>query len=545
MTPDQMHAWQLWHLQQQQQLHQQQQEESMMQEGEEEAPPLPLPLPPVDVDEVMLDMAAVDPAIKNFIHRWLAALNDAFPEQTMTWNLLLQDLDPVAQFCVLHYRSPAACLGQEPDERGALIVTQENNEFLPGLSAHDLFNQHHVSRATRMNMVSYTQCMYSLAGQWSGDALASEYEAAAAAAAASSSSSSSAMDQHQHQHGGQQQHQQQQPHVATNRYSIARYAALFNYLLERSARHETVDTGVPALNGFLATATGQWATVVVVRQLCAVHTDAAFELCRFIEERLHVNVGDAGVWTAHLLPVLMRKAFGMMQSSVRRAQTWAWFESWSKWFGPGSPIAFVSRAEYQQSGGRGILYPDTFGTDVRAVLVSDVAREALASMHLSQADVVHAFDRVLEAWARDDEATVAAILTQFTELPSVRTAFHFWARNAGVPNEVIATIGGHGGGGGLEQPQQQQQQHGGRQSQRDATIARCRQRAAEAALYGAATGGGGGGGSLAPPAADPRSIDDLMAFIGAAPVAPPVVARGGGAGGKNHKKQQQQSKRKR
>ncbi len=444
--------------------------------------------------EVMMGMAA--PAVSEFAHRWLSALNDAFPEQTATWTTLAQDLDSVAQYCVLHYSTSAACLAQQPDALGALIVTPENVEFMPGLSAHDLFNQHHVSRATRQSMVSYTQCMYALVGQWSGDAMAAEYEAQA------------------------QAHAQQPP--PQNQFSIARYADLFAFLLARSERHETaVETGVAAVDAFLATPTGQWISVVVVRQVCAVHTDALCELCAFIEDRLHVNVGDQGCWTPQLLQVLVRKVVGLMASTVRRAQAWNWFEAWFRWFGPGSPIAFVTREQLAAAGGRGILYPDTFATDLRGVLTADSARELFTRMHLNQAEVVLVFDRLCAAWAAHDEVTIAAIIQEFVEQPSVRTAFQHWARDAGVPGSdaLVDTIVGAAqqGGGGTG---------GGRQSQREAVIARCRARANEVSR---AAGAVTCLANLAPPTVDTRSIDDLMAFIGDA--APPTAP--------NKKKQQQ------
>lgn len=446
----------------------------------------------VDMAEVMMDMAA--PAVAEFAHRWLSALNDAFPEQTATWTTLAQDLESVAQYCVLHYRSPAACLTQQADMLGALIVTPENVEFLPGLSAHDLFNQHHVSRATRQSMVSYTQCMYALVGQWSGDALAAEYEAQAEA------------------------HAQQPP--PQNQFSTARYADLFAFLLERSERHQTaVETGVAAIDAFLNTPTGQWISVVVVRQVCAVHTDALCELCAFIEDRLHVNVGDRGCWTPQLLQLLVRKVVGLMSSSVRRAHAWSWFEAWFRWFGPGSPIAFVTRDQLAAAGGRGILYPDTFATDLRGVLTAESARDLFGQMHLNQAEVVRAFDRLCAAWAANDEPAIANIIQEFVEQPSVRSAFQHWARDAGVPGSdamidaVVGAATGGGGGGSSSSGG-----GGGRQSQREAIIARCRARASEVSR---AAGAVTCSANLAPPVAttDTRSIDDLMAFIGDAPQA--------------------------
>lgn len=484
-----------------------------------------------DLGAMMRDLAAV-PGLADFIYRWLLALNEAFPEQTATWTLLHQDMEAVAQYCAQHYTSPAACLAQQPDELGALVVTQENNEFLPGLSAHDMFNHHSVSRATRQSMVSYTQCMFTLVSQWSGETLAAEYEAAA--------------QQQEHREQQQQQFPQYQQHQQ-QRHPTQRYAALFNYMLERSARHQNVDTGVPAINAFFATATGQWASVLLVRHLCAVHTDVLCELFQFVEHSLHVDISDPAIWSPALVQVMARKLAGISASPTRRAAAWAWFERWLKWFDEGSPVAFVSREQYQRTGGRGILFPETLTSDVRAVLVSDTAATQLARMQLRHDDVVLFFDRVVEAYARGDEESVVSIISQFMQVPSVRSAARHCMHEWGIPPQMFAAAFGPdaGGGGGGEDAARPQGGGGGggsggggdgRKAQRDAAMARCRQRAAQAAM---AAGTLASAASLAPPPVmDTRSIDDLVAFIGAAPTSSASSTAGSAAAPKknNHHK---------
>ncbi len=461
--------------------------------------------------EALLELAAVDPDITGYLHRWLAALQQAMPALAATWAALAEDLPAVAQYCVAHYSAPESCLTQAPDALGALEVSEHNNEFLPGLSAHDLFNQHHVSRGLRESMVAYSQCMFALVCQWLGIHVDARGDARPQVAFVNAAAAAAAYDQ-------------QQPQVHA-RLSTERYADAFRYVLERSRRHETLRTGVAAIDGFLASATGQWVAVKLVRQLFAVHTDAMVEALRATEELLGVNVGDSGVWTEHLVPLLFRRTFVMLQSPARRGLGWSWFEGfWGRWFGEGAPLAFVSRAELgQRADGRGMVYPDSAAADIRNALASDACREMLTQLRLPQAEVVGVFDRIVAEWATGNEESVANVVRQFMESPVVVAAVQSWTA------ELVGGGGGGGAGaGGATGGAPASASADGRRSQREAAIARCRARASQAQQQAQQLQHqveNGGGGAAAMPMPDTRPIEELLAFIGEAPAQPDQLQR--------------------
>lgn len=442
--------------------------------------------------------------LSQYLFRWLGALNAAFPEGEGYWSAMVETpevLDAVAQYCLTHYRSAAACLELDPTS-GLLAITPANDEFLPSMSAAEVFNRAAVSPEARQSLAaSYTQCMHTIvafSGCFANEDEDDDDE---------DEDNSDQMDECGGGGGGKRRKPCVGAALEGAVHSTARYADLFEYLLAKASTGGTVNTGVAAVDGFLSTATGQWASVLVVRHFCEKHTDVLCELCQFVEEKLRVNVADRANWTDQLLPVLMRKVMTLVQSTPRRAAAWAWAQSWLRWFAPGSPAALVSRAEFDLAGGRGLVYPDSLAADVRQVLAAASTGEALAKMELQQTEMLRIYDAAVAAWERDDQPAFDAIIQGFVQSPAAQNALRQFAANLGMP--VDALFGAFGGGadaahgapgapGAPEAPGAAGAGRKGSAASRAAIIARMRARQTVA--------------NSGPP--DTRSIDELMAFIG-------------------------------